>query len=113
MSSLPPCLLIFFWRLVRGFGRYVGSYGYHELYVNGEKVSADVLAPSVSELSKRVLVRPYDLTAFLKPGKVCSFAFCSAALCLFAVFAMCSVCQVSHAACCLFRGLPCLPHSSV
>lgn len=38
---------------------YVASYGYHELWINGAKVGDDVLAPSVSDLAKRVLVRAY------------------------------------------------------
>ena len=48
---------------------YVASVGYHELYVNGAKVSADVLSPSISDLAKRALVRPYDITHHLQPGK--------------------------------------------
>jgi len=34
---------------------YVASVGYHELYVNGQKVDARVLAPSLTRLDKRVL----------------------------------------------------------
>ena len=48
---------------------YVASVGYHELYVNGAKVSADVLSPSISDLAKRALVRPYDISHHLQPGK--------------------------------------------
>ena len=49
---------------------YVGSIGYHELYINGQKVSDDVLAPSVSDLGKRVLIRTYNITGFLNTGKM-------------------------------------------
>lgn len=47
----------------------VGSVGFHELWVNGEKATDDVLSPSVSDLAKRVLVRTYDIAPLLKPGK--------------------------------------------
>ena len=49
----------------------VGSVGFHELWVNGQKASADVLAPAVSDLAKRVLLRTYDITALLRttPGE--------------------------------------------
>ena len=48
---------------------YVASVGFHELYVNGAKVTDDVLSPSISDLAKRVLVRPYDISARLSPGQ--------------------------------------------
>jgi hypothetical protein len=48
---------------------YVASVGYHELHVNGEKATDDVLSPSISDLAKRVLVRPYEITALLTPGQ--------------------------------------------
>jgi hypothetical protein len=48
---------------------HVASVGFHELFVNGVKVSDDVLAPSVSDLGKRILVRSYDITAHVLPGK--------------------------------------------
>lgn len=48
---------------------YVGSVGYHELYVNGKKADNRVLAPSVSDLEKRALYNGYDVRALLKPGK--------------------------------------------
>lgn len=47
---------------------YVGSIGYHELYVNGRKVGDRVLNPSVSYLAKRALYVTYDITDYLKPG---------------------------------------------
>ena len=48
---------------------YVASVGYHELWINGQKVNEDVLSPSVSNLAKRVLMRTYDVSAFLKAGQ--------------------------------------------
>ena len=50
---------------------YVASVGYHELYVNGQKVDARVLAPSLTRLDKRVLYVTYDITDALKPGDNC------------------------------------------
>jgi alpha-L-rhamnosidase len=48
---------------------FVGSAGFHELYVNGRKVSDAVLTPSVSDLRKRARYLTYDITDFLHPGK--------------------------------------------
>jgi alpha-L-rhamnosidase len=48
---------------------FVGSVGYHELYVNGRKVSNAILTPSVSDLRKRALYNTYDVTPYLKRGK--------------------------------------------
>ncbi len=50
---------------------YVASVGYHELYVNGEKADASVLAPSVTRLDKRVLYVTYDITKALHTGENC------------------------------------------
>lgn len=48
---------------------FVGSVGYHELYINGEKVSDAVLTPSVSDLRNRALYNTYDISPYLKEGK--------------------------------------------
>jgi alpha-L-rhamnosidase len=48
---------------------YVGSIGFHELYINGQRVGEDVLSPSISDLAKRVLIRTYNVTQLLKPGQ--------------------------------------------
>ncbi len=48
---------------------YVASVGFHELYVNGNKVSDAVLLPSVSDLRNRVLYSSYNISAYLKNGK--------------------------------------------
>lgn len=48
---------------------YVGSIGYHELYINGHKVGDQVLAPSVSNLRKRALYLTYDVRQYLRRGE--------------------------------------------
>jgi alpha-L-rhamnosidase len=48
---------------------YVNSLGYHEVYINGEKVNEDVLSPAVSQFNKRSLIKTYNVTNFTKEGK--------------------------------------------
>ena len=48
---------------------HVNTLGYHEIYVNGKKVSEDVLTPAVSHLSKRSLIVTYDITPYLQEGE--------------------------------------------
>lgn len=48
---------------------HVASLGYHELYVNGEKVADHHLAPAASRLDKRVLYLSYDIAELLVPGE--------------------------------------------
>ena len=50
---------------------YVASVGYHELYVNGQKIDTRVLAPALTDLNKRVLYVTYDITSALKAGDNC------------------------------------------
>lgn len=45
---------------------YVNSLGYHEVYLNGQKVSDAVLTPAVSQLSKHSLIITYDVSNLLK-----------------------------------------------
>ncbi|MCA1810080.1 MAG: family 78 glycoside hydrolase catalytic domain [Lentisphaerae bacterium] len=47
---------------------HVASMGYHELYVNGEKVDDRVLAPSLTRLDKRVQYVTYDIADMLNTG---------------------------------------------
>lgn len=47
---------------------YVGSFGYHELYVNGEKVTDNVMNPINSYLKKRIPYLTYDISDKLKKG---------------------------------------------
>jgi alpha-L-rhamnosidase len=42
--------------------------GWSELYINGKKVSDDVLSPTLTDYSQEVMYRTYDVTSFLKPG---------------------------------------------
>lgn len=48
---------------------YVASIGYHELYVNGHKVGDAVLAPSVTDNSKRARYVTYEIADHLVPGR--------------------------------------------
>jgi alpha-L-rhamnosidase len=48
---------------------HVNSLGYHEVYVNGEKVSENVLAPAVSQFNKRSLVITYDISSQVRRGR--------------------------------------------
>lgn len=48
---------------------HLASIGYHELYINGLRVDNRVLAPSVSNLTKRVFYVSYDIQPFLTKGK--------------------------------------------
>ena len=48
---------------------YVNSLGYHEVSVNGRKVSDAVLAPAVSQLDKRSLIVVYDVSRLLQKGE--------------------------------------------
>jgi alpha-L-rhamnosidase len=47
---------------------YVAPLGYFELYVNGQKVGDEVLAPAVSNFSQRSYYLTYDVTKYLKKG---------------------------------------------
>lgn len=47
---------------------YLCSIGYHELFVNGERIGTRVLSPGVTNLEKRALYVTYDITSRLKKG---------------------------------------------
>lgn len=47
---------------------HVSSLGYHEVYINGKKVNAQVLSPAVSQLNKRVWINTYDISRYLRKG---------------------------------------------
>jgi alpha-L-rhamnosidase len=47
---------------------HVNSLGYHEVYLNGKKVSEDVLSPAVSQFNKHSLAVTYDVTDCLQTG---------------------------------------------
>ncbi len=47
---------------------YLASLGYFELFINGEKVDNEVLAPAVSNFSERTYYQTYDVASYLKKG---------------------------------------------
>ena len=47
---------------------YVASFGYHEIYVNGQKVTEGVMNPVYSFMKKRLPYLTYDIQPFLKKG---------------------------------------------
>ena len=47
---------------------HINTLGYHEVYLNGQRVAQDALVPAVSEVPKRSLVMTYDVTPFVREG---------------------------------------------
>ncbi len=47
---------------------FLASIGYHELYVNGKKVTEDVLSPAVSDHTKRARYIAYNIAPYLRKG---------------------------------------------
>jgi alpha-L-rhamnosidase len=50
---------------------YINVKGYYELYVNGQKVGAEVLSPLVSSYRWRSYYSAYDIKPYLRQGKNC------------------------------------------
>jgi len=50
---------------------YVSSLGYHELYLNGEKVSPAVLTPQVSLMDRYVFYTTHDVSRLVQEGANC------------------------------------------
>ena len=50
---------------------YVSSLGYHELYLNGQKVSNAVLAPQVSLMDRYVFYTTHDVSRLVQEGRNC------------------------------------------
>ncbi|MCK5794145.1 MAG: family 78 glycoside hydrolase catalytic domain, partial [Anaerolineales bacterium] len=48
---------------------HVNSLGYHEVYINNQKVDDSVLTPAVSEMDKRTFTITYDVSPFLREGQ--------------------------------------------
>ena len=48
---------------------YVTAHGFYELYLNGKKVSDDVLTPGWTSYKKRLQYQVYDVTTMLNEGK--------------------------------------------
>lgn len=51
--------------------------GYYELYVNGERVDAEPLAPSLTRLDRRAFEIDHDLAGHLMKGENCIAIWCS------------------------------------
>lgn len=47
---------------------YVASIGYHEIYVNGQRIGEEVLAPVVTDHTKRSRYVVYDIASYLQKG---------------------------------------------
>ncbi len=47
---------------------HVNSLGYHEAYINNQKVDDSVLTPAVSQMDKRTFIITYDVSSLLKEG---------------------------------------------
>ncbi len=47
---------------------YVASFGYHEVYVNGQKVTEGVMNPAYSYMKKRLPYLTYDIKDYLQKG---------------------------------------------
>ncbi|MDO5570748.1 MAG: family 78 glycoside hydrolase catalytic domain [Bacteroidales bacterium] len=48
---------------------HVNSLGYHEAYINGKKISDNILAPAMAQFDKRSLIITYDVTSYLVKGE--------------------------------------------
>lgn len=48
---------------------YIASAGYHELFINGQRVGSDYLDPGYTHFDKRILYVTHDITPFLKEGE--------------------------------------------
>lgn len=55
-------------RPVRRATAYISGVGVYELYVNGRRISNDVLAPNLSDYDKRVYYRTHNVSELLKAG---------------------------------------------
>jgi len=48
---------------------HIASVGYHELFINGKKITDTVLMPSVADHTKRARYVTYEITDYLKAGR--------------------------------------------
>ena len=53
---------------VRSARVYISGLGWSELYINGKKVSDDVLSPGLTDYNQEVFYCTYDVTSLLVPG---------------------------------------------
>jgi len=56
-------------KAVRQARVYFSGLGWSELYINGKKVSDDVLSPGLTDYFQEVLYRTYDVASVLEPGQ--------------------------------------------
>lgn len=56
---------------IRRARAYVCGLGYHEFFINGQKIGDAVLEPGTTDYSKRVLYSTYDITDALNDGENC------------------------------------------
>ncbi|MDR1517507.1 MAG: glycoside hydrolase family 78 protein, partial [Dysgonamonadaceae bacterium] len=66
---------------------FVASVGYHEVYVNGEKIGDGVLVPAVTDHTKRARYIAYDIAPALKKGKNTIAFWLGASWAIFAPYA--------------------------
>jgi len=57
--------------IVRRAEVYVNTPAHYELYINGQKVSNEVLAPAHHQHKKRMLYNTFDVSSYLRPGTNC------------------------------------------
>ena len=55
-------------RKVKSARVYISGLGWSELYLNGKKVSDDVLSPALTDYNQEVFYRTYDITSLLEQG---------------------------------------------
>ena len=48
---------------------HVNSLGYHEVYLNGNKIGNGILTPAVTQFGKRSLVNSYDISEMIEKGR--------------------------------------------
>lgn len=71
-TELPARMLRKAFHIGAAHGRAVASIsglGYYELYLNGRKISPDVLTPALADYDKRVFYRTYDVSPYLHSGQ--------------------------------------------
>ena len=75
MKRDNPKVQPMFWKTFSYSGKgkpsflHINTLGYHEVYLNGQKVSDDVLVPAMVEFPKRSLAMTYNVTNLLQDGQ--------------------------------------------
>lgn len=71
-QNSPQFRKSFFIKKIKNDEKYflhINSLGYHEIYINGEKVDDHILSPAVSQFNKRSLINTYEVTSYLSEGE--------------------------------------------